>query len=540
MPYDSNGKWYDGPPQTMDGEGNPVEDAADVGVENIYVKPTNAAPVPEAIEPAPLPPPPPGMEEPLPDMARTPSATPAAAAPPVAIPSDLAGAMTETRAIEDKQVANMQAEAAVKTGMAQVAADEKTDRARIAGEKQAEQQEAARASKERIDNATRDMKAKQEAFEKMSPKDFYGEMDTGRRIASAIAVGLGGYAAGILGQRNSAQDIVDNAAKDFRQRELDKITQGKNGVELARDNMAAAESGKLSALKDVELKYAAVFDRAAEEWAAKLAQKGVPVAQIQTNKDILLLQQKGSEHREKLHAETKKEQLAAETRLTVAKTNQIGRVARRGGGGHGGAAKLAGDPADIWGGEHATDGQRKAAANLQAMQPEAEFLKSQPLSQKAARALYEDLALESAAEKYKTADYIAKLTGHRNDVISKLSPADQESLGAMRRWLEPLARQKSGSAIGAQEWKSFTEQYLPIAGEGEPSLRAKMVARDRYMRTIATIAGAPYEKILKAAQAPDSAPAKSVTRPAAAEAVNWAKAHPNDPRAKRILALHGV
>lgn len=175
------------------------------------------------------------------------------------------------------------------------------DKAQIADEKAAAKQAALEVANQRIDAAASAMKAKQDAYAKMEPREFMGAGDTWRRVTSAIAVGLGGYAAGMLGQENSALKILDKAASDFRQRELDKIARGKNVADLARQDWADSQEGKISALKDVDIKYAAFFDKAAEAYAAELARKGVPLAKIEGDKNIVAIKQRGNDKLEETY-----------------------------------------------------------------------------------------------------------------------------------------------------------------------------------------------------------------------------------------------
>ena len=442
--------------------------------------------------------------------------------------------------IAKQQVANLQEQGKVSVDMALAQDQAAHDKAALAAEKDREKQEALAIAKTRIDGAAANMKAKQDAYAAMTPKEFYGPGDTGRLIKSAIAVGLGGIADRLLGRRNGALDIIDGAAKDFRQREIDKISRGKNIADLARQDWTDSQEGKLSALKDIDIKYASLYDKAAEEYAAALSAKGVSIAQIQSNKDILALQKKGTDSSEETFKSLRENVVKGSSGQVVKRTVT------------GDAATFANNPAAaaaIWGVDkhgqpiRPSEAQGKSAAYLQQIAPENETLKKTPLSLETARLLYEQAALETLVAKNPGGDFASKLMGIQKTIEEKV-PADQQiALGAARRWIDPILRQKSGAVLSPSDIKNTTEAYLPVKGDQPPALRAKEVARLRYQHSMATMAGADYKKILSADLGEaDASPPAAPPDPAQIARAK-AAATGTDDKAKRAqawLASQGV
>jgi hypothetical protein len=119
-----------------------------------------------------------------------------------------------------------------------------------------------------------------------------------------------------------------------------------------------------------------------------------------------------------------------------------------------------------------------------------------------------------------------------------------------RNFISAVLRRESGAAISDQEMENESMKYFPQPGDGSRVLAQKKRARQQAVLNLKSEAGGPLEKI---ASAPEQAIRKeevdipgvknafasSVSHPQASAAEKWAKANPNDPRAKTILERLG-
>lgn len=108
------------------------------------------------------------------------------------------------------------------------------------------------------------------------------------------------------------------------------------------------------------------------------------------------------------------------------------------------------------------------------------------------------------------------------------SPESQKFRQAGLNFTSALLRKESGAVISPSEYKNAAQQYLDQPGD-TPEVRAlKKQNRDTAIRQI--LAGA---KNGGTAESP-SGPSEDQ------DAIDWAKANPNDPRAAEIRRLHGL
>jgi hypothetical protein len=118
--------------------------------------------------------------------------------------------------------------------------------------------------------------------------------------------------------------------------------------------------------------------------------------------------------------------------------------------------------------------------------------------------------------------------------------ADVQSLEqAKRNFLNAILRRESGATISPFEREDGDKQYFPVFGDKPDVLAQKAQNRATAIAGLKSAAGqvapAPAEKT-----SPNARPANPTITPADVEAVQWARANLNDPRAKEILRINGV
>lgn len=102
-----------------------------------------------------------------------------------------------------------------------------------------------------------------------------------------------------------------------------------------------------------------------------------------------------------------------------------------------------------------------------------------------------------------------------------------EAQAAENNWIETFLRDASGAAISEKERKSYQEIYFPTPGDSPTVVANKQRLREEKMNQARLSAGMG-EKSLNETHTED------------AQAVKWARANPKDPRAQRILKMHGM
>ena len=118
-------------------------------------------------------------------------------------------------------------------------------------------------------------------------------------------------------------------------------------------------------------------------------------------------------------------------------------------------------------------------------------------------------------------------------VMSALSSKDQQQLmQAKRNFVNAVLRRESGAVIADSEFANAEKQYFPQINEG-PEVRAQKKA-NREAATRGILVDVPEDRrdsIIAEIRGPKAAPAAN---PQDAQALAWANANPNDPRAAKI------
>lgn len=100
-------------------------------------------------------------------------------------------------------------------------------------------------------------------------------------------------------------------------------------------------------------------------------------------------------------------------------------------------------------------------------------------------------------------------------------------------WIESFLRDASGAAIAQSERSNYEKMFFPQPGDPADVVANKEVLRQQKEQSALTSAGKAGQKIIQSEKQPQSSNKDQ-------EAINWAKANPNDPRAQQILKLHGM
>lgn len=244
-----------------------------------------------------------------------------------------------------------------------------------------------------------------------------------------------------------------------------------------------------------------------------------------------------------------------------------------------GQEKMFGMNADIY--KHLADKQAKAQEDAATADYRSKSLAQTATEKEADRKFKEkELALRSkefdakslakedkppSGEQFKAGGF-AKRLAQAEDVFQDLEKAgyDRSSMGsafgsslpgamqseeakrqeqAERNFINSILRRESGAAISPSEFSNAEMQYFPRAGDTPAVLEQKKLNRRQSTESMVAESGKAYDKIPTIAGV-KAKPTGAVAAPIAPEehnqALDWAKANPNDPRAKRIIQLQGA
>lgn len=123
-------------------------------------------------------------------------------------------------------------------------------------------------------------------------------------------------------------------------------------------------------------------------------------------------------------------------------------------------------------------------------------------------------------------------------VNAMTSPNAQSLAQAQRDFVNAVLRLESGATISPSEFQNATQQYFPQPGDSPQVIEQKRQNREMAIQGLGKLSGESggnYINEQRAASNTRSAPTSQD-----AEAIAWAKQNANDPRAAKILALHGM
>jgi hypothetical protein len=115
-------------------------------------------------------------------------------------------------------------------------------------------------------------------------------------------------------------------------------------------------------------------------------------------------------------------------------------------------------------------------------------------------------------------------------------PALQQYAVAAKQFINAINRRESGAALTEREVQEAYDRYLPVASDAPATIEYKRQQREEAFRRMAMASGNAGSRI--------SIPEHYMQRQQAsaddAAAIEWAKLNPADPRAQKILSLHGI
>jgi len=112
-----------------------------------------------------------------------------------------------------------------------------------------------------------------------------------------------------------------------------------------------------------------------------------------------------------------------------------------------------------------------------------------------------------------------------------MSPQSQQADQAQRNFVNAILRQESGAAISESEFQNARKQYFPQPGDSAKVIEQKRQNRETAIKSLEVSAGPGMKKIQ---------PLKAEFSDMDKQALEWANANPNDPRAAKIKQKLGA
>jgi hypothetical protein len=118
-------------------------------------------------------------------------------------------------------------------------------------------------------------------------------------------------------------------------------------------------------------------------------------------------------------------------------------------------------------------------------------------------------------------------------LVNTLSSNNQQQLAqAKRNFINAALRRESGAVIADSEFQNAEKQYFPQIGDGPEVIAQKKANREAATRgVLVDVPESRRERIVRDIR---GANAQATTSPQDAQALEWANANPNDPRAAQI------
>lgn len=368
---------------------------------------------------------------------------------------------------------------------------------------------------------------------KMDISGFYeGDKGRGRMLGNAIAVALGEIGKIFLRSNGpnaalaSIKDIEDNYYEAQRTRiaQQDKaVSNAKDQVGMSQQALMEARQSKQDKYNDAALSSAARVEAIQAKTKAEAARIGTEHALVEGDRIAAGL--------ETLKTQRLREyEQGIRTKVATESTS----VAGTGVGGKGGQP---------------TESQAKGALLAQQLKGELDTIRQNPGL--AASVLDKMQNAGDAAETASKvagsglAGWAATAAGRWTGMIPKSKydgMTDQEKVVA-NAWdnaIEKYARVLTGAGMPEGEARRLAIQDAPHAGDSPVVMAQKFKRLESFADQQMSVSGPAAAMIAPAApgvKVAGAAPAASADDQAAIE---WAKAHQGDPRAKRILQLHGM
>jgi hypothetical protein len=127
-------------------------------------------------------------------------------------------------------------------------------------------------------------------------------------LLAALAIGLGEYSSKMNGGPNRAAELIKSANDQNIALQKAAIEKKLKEAEIAGGDVTQARAETAQALRDLELKHAALLDASAGKLKTELARMGVPEAQIAANQTVQQVQAAALDKREKVNDSMRKDE----------------------------------------------------------------------------------------------------------------------------------------------------------------------------------------------------------------------------------------
>lgn len=272
------------------------------------VKPPAPLAAPPPATPIPTPPPAPA---PAPDLpAVTPYAAPAMPVPArsgLVKPAELAtlGAINQNETAQNTSAQQAgQVGTAKATATADAAARDEKERIRH----QLEQQKLIDDSAKRVQQMEAAARQRYDEYRSMGIKDPEASQSFMHRLLGAVAIGLGEYSSKMNGGPNRAAELIKSANDQNIALQKAAIEKKLKEAEIAGGDVTQARAEAQTALRDLELKHAALLDASAAKLKTELGRMGIPEAQIAANQTVQQVQAAALDKREKVNDSMRKDE----------------------------------------------------------------------------------------------------------------------------------------------------------------------------------------------------------------------------------------
>lgn len=364
--------------------------------------------------------------------------------------------------------------------------------------------------------------AEQQKLAKMGVKDFWADKSIGQKVAAAIALAMSAVGGALSGKGgNTALDVINKAVDDNYRLQRAQIDVQERKAASAKEAVGMARQTHADRIADLELRQAATWNAVGDAAAAKAAQIGTEAAAVTAER----LRQDAATKRD-LHLQ----QWFEGQRSKVTNTNTSVQ-------GTGPAGAAGGKP---------TEAQARYALLSQQMNGELDTIMKNPqlatavLGKMQGRGQLSEAADTTASKGIAGAVGVGLLRGAKLLPKSKyenMSEQEQLVANAWDNLTEKYARVLTGAGMPAEEARRMALQNAPHGGDSAPVIAQKLTRMRSASDQMMSLAGPAAASV-----APAAPGAGGGAQPGGQdqEAIQWARAHPDDPRAKRILQMHGM
>jgi hypothetical protein len=440
----------------------------------------------------------------------------------------------QAEAAAQAKVAAAQKEGEARLALEAIERDNAEKAAQLEAEHLRRKQEQQAANNQQIQAHIANAEARRAEMEKSAKiTDYWQDRSTPARILSAIVLGMAEGANRGNGPSSAMQVYQDAVARD-RQAKLDKYGASKEAFEGAQQRVGAAAAMGKDTLHQLDDEYISRANVLSKELEA--AKKKVPQAAAGIDQTVAAIQadaaqkkmEQGNRYADEVHGQQVNRQASTSTRTVT------GQKA---------------------GSAHPTEGQAKMALLAKQMQGELETIHANPGLMSATLDKIQANQLKAeAADKSAGSGIIGAASVGLGRAVGAIPRSKYEDLTAQEQkvanaWdnaVEKYARVLTGAGMPAEEARRMALQDAPHAGDSVDVVKQKLTRMDgaaQQMMNLSGAAGAQVSGVAPQAAptpnvpAPKSAPAPARGKPSPDDlrALEWVRAHRDDPRASEIL-----